>query len=408
MAPRPASPLPLKLILGLVLLCVLWRTLTTRAPFFLVPRLGALQQPHSCRVHHRPLLQNCEDFTLLPSSPLLLLSCDPQRHNFSTLTGTFPDSLSPGELWVFDPSAPETPPRQVVVVQGLGEGLADFRPLGVSATTTRDGTIRVFVANQAKAGPRIEVLDLDLELSSAEARHVATIQHPLIYSPNSVAAVNATGFFVSNDFYFARGKNLLGAAAEMITAAPGGSLVYVSMEPEVKATRAARLALANGLAVDTRNHRVWAVSTTKGVYSFTYNPSDPSQVVPEQFVRTASLGDNVVLSADGEVYVSGQTNLRALMASVGDAAAPKPPSLVARLVPKGKGADVANAALRKEEWRWESVFEDDGSFYGGVSSAAVLEGGAFVASSLVEKGVLVCRDVPKVGRGKEEVRKDEL
>jgi arylesterase/paraoxonase len=340
----------------------------------------------------------------------LLLSCDPQRHNYSTLTGNFPPSLPPGELWVFDPSAPETPPRQVIVVQGLGEGLADFRPLGISATSTRDGYIRVFVANQAKSGPRVEVLDLDLELSSAEARHVATIQHPLIYSPNSVAAVNATGFYVSNDVYFARGSSMLGVAAEVITAAPGGSLVYVSMqEPAPVVKRATRLALANGLAVDTGNNRVWAVSSPKGVYSFTYNPADPSQLVSEQFMRTASLGDNLILSPDGEVYVSGQTNVRALAASVGDAAAPKPGSLVARLVPKGKGTDVANAALRKEEWRWESVFEDDGAFYGGVSSAAVLEGGKFVASSLVEKGVLVCGEVPKVGRGeKEKEMKDEL
>jgi len=73
--------------------------------------------------------------------------------------------------------------------------------------------------------------------------------------------------------------------------------------------------------------------------------------------------------------------------------------------------DIANSALRREEWRWETVFVDDGTFYGGPSTGAVLEGGRYVGVSLLDRGVVVCDEKPVKGRTVVELEnevKDEL
>ncbi|KAA8909176.1 hypothetical protein FN846DRAFT_943128 [Sphaerosporella brunnea] len=372
----------LKWVLLLTLLALLWRTITTRSPFFLIPPVPSLKPPHTCRVYHQPLL-SCASFTALPSSPLLLLSC--------------------GELWVFDPTAPETPPR-LVVFTSL-DATRDFR-LGdvVAVSAAGAGEYRVFAVNHAEGGGRVEVLDLDLDLSSAEARHVATIRHPAIHSPHGIAALNASAFFYTNDFAFAgsgSGSGRAGVVAEALTAAPGGSLGLAVLTPEgAEVTTVARLAAAKGVAVDTRGNKVYAVSAVKGVYAFSYDPANPALTMSKpEFLRTAVLGENLVFSEEsGELFLSGGTSLRGLLGGEEEKVAVEQAgreSITARLVKDGKPRDFANAGLRREEWRWESVFADDGSFYGDVSTGAVLKaGGAFVATASRQRGVLVCRDVP--------------
>lgn len=75
-----------------------------------------------------------------------------------------------------------------------------------------------------------------------------------------------------------------------------------------------------------------------------------------------------------------------------------------------RSVDEANVVLRVEERRWRSVFMDDGTTYGGVSTGGVVdEKGTYVGVSMVREGVVVCGEVLErrgsVPRG---VEKDEL
>jgi len=404
--------------IGLVsVLALLWKTLTLRSPFFLVPPLPAIAVPHTCVVHHRDILPYCEDFAAIPNSPLLLLSCDQERHKWNHVSGNIPSGLRAGEVWIFDPTSPTEPPRRVHL------GVEDFRPLGISATNTTSGT-RFFVVNQALAGARVEVFDLSRDTS--EAKHTATLQHARIASPNSVAATSSTGFYLTNDLFFARrgSAHVAALAAELLTAAPGGSLVHVSLSTEMGVERAqvvSRLAAGNGVAVDTATNRVWAAASLKGVYEFHYDPADPARVGNARFLRAAVLVDNLVFAA-GEVFASGFTSLWGFFESSRNPEAKRPGGLTAKVLPLLKMRedavevvkrkyDIANSALRREEWRWETVFVDDGAFFGAVSTGAILEGGRYVGVSLLERGVVVCDEKPVKGRTvvePEEEVKDEL
>lgn len=326
-----------------------------------------------------------------------------------------------GEVWIYNPASPASAPTRAHL------GISDFRPLGISATNTTSGT-RFFVVNQARAGPRVEVFDL--ALSTGAATHVATLEHPRIASPNSVAATGPDGFYLTNDLLFARrgAAHVIALAAELLTAAPGGSLVHVALASDSeggvsieKAHMISRLALGNGVAVDTATNRVWAVATLKGIYEFEYDPADPARIGGAMFLRAAVLADNLVFTA-GELFVSGFTSLRGMLESSKNPEARKPGGLTAKVLPLLKMRedavevvkrkyDVANSALRREEWRWETVFVDDGGFYGPVSTGAVLEGGKYVGVSLLDHGVVVCDEKPVKGRTvvePEEDVKDEL
>ena len=303
--------------------------------------------------------------------------------------------------------------------------MEDFRPLGISATNATSGT-RFFVTNQARAGARVEVFDLSLD--TLEAKHMATLTHAHITSPNSIAATSSTGFYLTNDLLFARrgAAHIPALAAEILTAAPGGSLVHVSLSSSGKvgierAQMVSRLAFGNGVTVDTATNRVWAAAMLKGVYEFLYDPTDPARIGNARFLRAAVLVDNLFF-ATGEVFISGFASLRGFLESTKSPEAKRPGGLTAKVLPLLKTQedavevvkrkyDVANSALRREEWRWETVFVDDGAFFGAVSTGVILEGGRYVGVSLLERGVVVCDEKPVKGRtvvGSEEEVKDEL
>ncbi|KAF8542062.1 hypothetical protein BDD12DRAFT_979226 [Trichophaea hybrida] len=417
----PISKKQLRYIGLIALIGLLWKCFTLRSPWFLLPDMPPLPTPNTCKVLHKDTLKFCEDFTTIPDSNLLLISCDPQRHKWNAFENIHPDNLPPGEIYIFDPTSPLTPPK--LVSSNIQELTNDFRPLGLSATSKDEkGNIRVFITNQARTTPKVEVVDI--HLPSLTTKHIATITHGLIYSPNGIAAVSSSGFYLTNTAYFSRGLKA-GVLAEIVTGIPGGSLVYFSLSDDggVKAKRIVRIPLANGVAVDPVHRRVWVAGTLTGVYEYVYNPDDPTVVEAGAFLRTAIMPDNILFSkATGGVYVSGATAAGKLLKSMRDIEAPAPPSLTAQLLPvvprdaekahiAWRGNDVANVALRRQEWRWGTVFVDDGEVFGGISTGGVVDGGVFVGVSLVERGVIVCDEVPVKGGTVPEVKKmvkDEL
>ncbi|KAI5780522.1 hypothetical protein EDC01DRAFT_710756 [Geopyxis carbonaria] len=420
MAPSSSSSLntrQLKWIALFAFASFLWKSFTQRAPFFLLPSIPALPTPHGCAVHHAAAVHACEDLATIPNSPLIVLSCDSSRRSYSHITGNLNASLPPGELFLYNPSLPSEPPRQLDV------HTRDFRPLGISAVSTSPSSARLFIANQAAVHASVEVLDVDL--STAATTPVASLVHPRIASPNGIAALSPHGFYLTNDVASARRSAAL-VALELLLGVPGGDLVYVSFTPGSDAgttvTRLARLAFANGLALDAATGRLWVASTLKGVYAYLFDAANPGTLLGggAAFLRTPFLPDNLAF-AGGELYVTGLAapRLSAGFAASGDAT--PPPSIAAKLVaPLEKGAgkaaaalrghDVSNTGLRREEWRWKTVFYDDGTLFGQVSGVAVDADGRFFGVGLFWDGVLVCDAVPVKGPMKvvEEEVKDEL
>ena len=411
-----------KLKIATVLLTVsalLYQSLTQRSPLLLLSTPGAVPDSHACKVHHPDLLSNCEDFARLPSTSYVFLSCDRGRREWYHALSAFPSSAPKGEIFLWDYAQPAVAPVLLSTADSLGN---DFHPLGISAVTTSPTTARLFIANQAKSSGSIEVLDVNLDTRTA--LHSQTLRHGGIWSPNGVAAVDASSLFVTNDAFFSR-RWRTGLLLEVLLGLPGGNIVHVSVAPtEVSVDNVARVSFANGIAVDKANAKLYVASSTHGLYTYAIlDPSTtPHRAAAESFVRTPFAADNVLL--DGStVYVSGIPSIRnyfANMLGTGPLPASWTLQLLGPLPPRGENTlevalrrvDPANSALRKEEWRWKSVFWDDGKFFGGVSSAAVVSPkGTFLASSVLTDGVLLCeRVLERIGKApKPEVKdKEEL
>lgn len=421
----------------------LYRSFSQRSPLLFLSAPPALPSSHGCTIHHPTILQNCEDISQLPGTAYTFLSCDPARREWSHAFGSYPSKAAVGEVYLWNHLTPETEP---ILISGHASLGGDFHPLGLSAVNITDGIARVFVTNQARARATIEVLDV--YLATGESKHVKTIINGSIHSPNGIAAYNATSFYVSNDLFMAR-RWSTALLIEAILAIPGGTVMFVSVPAEafvaldavvekqreganeMSVSTIARISLANGLAYNPHDSRLYAASSTHGIYTFSLpDPSLPLSVYPHSFHRTPFAADNIFYShSQRTLYVSGVSSLSASATSMMSPAAPRSPSWTLELLPEiqrmgeaeegvlkrekaFRAVDLANRPLREQERRWRSVFMDDGKFYGGVSNGGVVdETGKFIAVSLVGEGVLTCPSILE-RRGalvkEEAAEKDEL
>lgn len=431
------------IVVASTIVAFLYRSLTQRAPLLFLSTPPALPSTHGCTIHHPTILKNCEDISQLPGTPYTFLSCDPARREWSHAFGSYPSKAAVGEVYLWNHLTPESEPILISGHTSLG---GDFHPLGLSSVNVTDRVARVFVTNQAKARATIEVLDV--LLATGESKHVKTISNGSIHSPNGIAAYNATSFYVSNDMFMAR-RWSTALLLEALFAIPGGTVVFVSVPTEAFAaldavvekkregasemsvSTIARISLANGLAYNPHDSRLYVVSSTHGVYTYSLpDPTLPSSVHPHSFHRTPFGADNLFYShSQRTLYISGVSSLSATATAMMSPEAPRGPSWTVELLPElqrmgqveesvlkrekaFRAVDLANRPLREQERRWRSVFMDDGGFYGGISNGGVVdETGKFVAVSVVGEGVLTCPSVLE-RRGalvKEEVaEKDEL
>lgn len=342
-----------------------------------------------------------------------------------------------GEIYLWNYESPSTAP--VLVSDHITLGV-DFHPLGLSTVALEEGKVRVFVTNQAKIRARVEVLDV--ELGTGKSNHVKTVVNAKIHSPNGITAYNSTSFYLSNDFFMSR-RWSTALLLEAVLGIPGGQVLYVSLPPssfaekqdqqyEAKIYSIAHVCFANGLAFDPTSSRLYVTSSTHGIYTYSLpSPSEPWLAYPHSFHRTPFAPDNLFFShAQKKLYVSGTPSVSAIATAMMSPTAPGAPSWTVELLPElprmgeveenvlkrekaFRAVDLANRPLRMEERRWRSVFMDDGTTFGGISTGGVVDTkGTYVGVSMVREGVVMCSEILE-RRGslpKEEVieEKDEL
>lgn len=168
------------------------------------------------------------------------------------------------------------------------------------------------MTNHRRAGARIEQFQLDLD--TLTATHVRSLPHPLIYAPNSIAALSESEFFVTNQHYFPARSHRLLWALETYLAPPIASVAHVRVLPNgtVDAAVVARLAYANGLALlrhdttlavastNTRLVKLFSISssTTSNHPTLAQSTSFPVPFLPDNLsVSKGQHGDEALLIA---------------------------------------------------------------------------------------------------------------
>ncbi|KAL8388809.1 hypothetical protein RB595_008947 [Gaeumannomyces hyphopodioides] len=410
----------LALLLGLVLQYV-WTKRSALAaivnhgpPYSGLPSAAAFGNG-SVRLQHK--VRNCEDAVLVEHAHAAILSCDRGRDGWNTVMGAFAknrDLVPNGELFLYRyEETGEHDTLQKIRLAGYGgEGRdGDFHPLGVEYHAPSN---RLFVANHHRYGSRLEVFSLSLDAAQPVARHLRTIVHPLLNSPNSIALVSKNELYVTNDHLFPVGAYPWLSLLETYLAPPLAYVTYLKLDdqalekssqadPVLEAHRVARLPFPNGVALLNSTTLAVAATSDLAVYLYEIGPqledssSSPGSLRFLGKVPVPFFPDNISVDKRGVLLIAGHPH----PASLGKV---KEARRVCMDAPHGSGdVEAAGCSDRKiaapswvSEWTEEAglrhLYVAHDGF--GSSSTAVrdVDKGLGIITGLYEEGVLVWKE----------------
>lgn len=252
---------------------------------------------------------------------------------------SFLDPTKPGAIVLLDVETRSL--REVTPPEWRAPG--KLQPHGIDLWRDDDGE-RLFVVNHpgGSALPEaagqsgydalhtVEIFDVDADGSLTHAR---TVTHALFVSPNDVAAVGPSSFYLSNDHGHAGGWL---RALEDLAPLYAGTVVYVDERGDARVVHEGTR-YANGIATSRDGRVLYLAETTEGtVTSFARDPSTNALTVTH--VHDTDTGvDNVDVAPDGSLLVGCHPKLLAFLAHAKDPPRVRAPSEVIRLIPRDDG-----------------------------------------------------------------------
>lgn len=220
-------------------------------------------------------------------------------------------------------------------------------------------------------------------VGSSSVRHIRSIWHPLIRTPNDIFAASPTSLYVTNDHFY-KEHGLMRAIEDVYFGAKWSDVVHIQLDSlapgaEPTAGVAARIALSglhnnNGLGHGRSDREILISSCTSGVLHFGRLPPEGAEtgnITITESVETDAIADNPSYFADP--YATGPGDDRSGFLEAGLArpldightlrdATAKDPVMVTYIRP-----------AREEGGGWEKrvLLEDDGTTIR-TASAAVL------------------------------------
>ena len=245
----------------------------------------------------------------------------------------------------------------------------ELKPHGIYLLEAGAGTPSLlFVVNHAADQHTIEVFDWDGET----LEHRRTYEHELLVSPNDVAAIDETRFYVTNDHGAASDT---GKLIEDFLRLGRGSVVYFDGDQAREV--ASGIAYANGVAINPQATVVYVASTTEGELRRYGRDEETGDL---ELIEAQSLGtglDNIEVDRHGNLWIAAHPHLMSFMRHAGNPSTPSP-SEVLWVDP-----------LRNLDPSVRPVWLDLGTELSG-ASVALPFGGRFVVGSVFEEHFLVC------------------
>ncbi|KAL2847511.1 hypothetical protein BJY01DRAFT_212460 [Aspergillus pseudoustus] len=338
-------------------------------------------------------VRNCEDGIIIEEDGFAILSCDSGRDLWNTVMGTFypQRSLIPnGKLWVYRYEEADDSESSLAPIEFVDyPGDFSFHPLGVEYHR-KTGTL--LVCNHHLAGSRVDVFTLDVSSKNTPvAKHTRTVLHPLIRTPNSIALLSGTEFYVTNDHYIRRRDSPLGALAETYLGIPGGSVAYVNLAAEpVEVRTVARAPFANGVAV--LNESTVAVAATSSAEVRLFDRLADNSLVQTGAILVPFLPDNLSTNKDGSLLIAGH---------------PHPPTLDKLVKHRRTCISEEDGTVAQECWkstsptwvsRWtaekglENLYVSSKEFGSGATAAKDADRNVGIITGLYENGILVWKE----------------
>jgi arylesterase/paraoxonase len=169
----------------------------------------------------------------------------------------------------------------------------------------------LYVINHSRnSGSIIEVFQVSIQ--DAVAKHVQTLKHPLLHTPNSIHSLGDGKLLVTNDHYIGARISPFVSRVETFSGIPGGSVVYTDIHNPSHTKSLARVPFANGIAMLNSTTVAVASSSKAGVYFYTFNP-DQRSLQFKEYIRTPANADNISVDSAGKLLIAGHPFAPALM-----------------------------------------------------------------------------------------------
>ncbi len=227
-----------------------------------------------------------------------------------------------------------------------------LQPHGLSLYTGPDGRQTLFVVNHAAQGHQIMIFDVQ-----ADGRLMwrSTLRDPALYSPNDVAAVSPSAFYVSNATRAPTAKTLAtawGRLKALLNFPATGNVAYfdgVSFH-----TVADGFKLANGVSMSPDGKYVLVSETFGQRVSIFRRDGATNALRLERRVALPGGPDNIDSAPDGTFYVAVTPRLPDLLAYTRKMSLTRPATEIVRLDPR--------------EWKVNPVWRDNGTKLAAISS----------------------------------------
>ena len=175
----------------------------------------------------------------------------------------------------------------------------DFHPHGISVLQ-QEGSTYLFVINHNKTGNYIE----KFKFENGTLKHLKSYYNELLFSPNDVAALTDSTFYVTNDH---GSKTALGTTLEAYLQLPRSYVVYFDGQHYKKVIK--NLKYANGVIL-SKNKQELYVATSTGQKILFYTVKPDGDLILHHYINTHTGNDNITVeNLTGDLWIGAHPQL---------------------------------------------------------------------------------------------------
>lgn len=248
----------------------------------------------------------------------------------------------------------------------------DFHPHGISLYRDPAGLVLMAINHRADGSNAVDMFDVKFDGATASLVETGSIEGGELVSPNAIAALDRTRFFVTNDH---TSRTAFGRMLDDDLILARANVLFfngMSFRPVANG-----LNFPSGLAISPDGHYLYVTEAyVRRLDAFTLNPVSGGLTDAGTLSIPSDL-DNLRFDDAGRLWVGSHPKAFAMASFRADSARPAPSEIFAVTLAKGAPQSAT------------PVFADDGTKIGGSSVAAVL-GHRLLIGSPLDRKILDC------------------
>jgi arylesterase/paraoxonase len=283
-----------------------------------------------------------------------------------------------GNILLFDFNKPDNNPHKLHLSSSSNFDPKQFNPHGLSYWQDPNSrAVQLFVVNHLQDGNTIELFEY--HPPEYTLKHIKSVQHPLMSSPNDIVAISAHSFYFTNDHYFC--QSFLKKLEDYLQMALSSVGFYNGETMEAKYV-ASSLKFPNGINISPDKRFIY-ITTSVGLELIIYrrNESDNSLTLA-QVIQMADSCDNLFICPHtGDIWTGCHPRIIDVIQHLYHNFSHQAGSLVLRI--QLGPENLSEQGVIFPHYQIDQVYSNDGWQLKG-SSAAIYYGGKLLIGSVVD------------------------